>query len=141
MTQNTIRIKPAVLDDCAVLAVMNRQLIDDEGNGNTMTAAELENRMSDWLERGVYTAYLFTLRDEIIGYALVDISDTWMRHFFICREHRRKGYGRTVVALLLEYLGFDEIGLSCLTKNAAGRAFWQSFSHEAYSIKYNIRRD
>ena len=141
MMRNTIMIKTAELDDCAALAVMNRQLIDDEGNGNKMTVEELENRMRDWLERGVYTGYLFTLNDEIIGYALVDISDSWMRHFFICREHRRKGYGRTVVGLLLEHLGFEEIGLSCLTKNTAGQAFWQSFNHDAYSIKYSIRRE
>jgi len=141
MTQRTINIRAATLDDCAALAVMNRQLIDDEGNGNTMSVAELENRMRDWLQRGVYTGYLFTLSDEIIGYALVDVSDTWMRHFFICREHRRKAYGRAAVGLLLDYLGFEEIGLSCLTKNTAGQAFWRSFAHEAYSIKYNIRRE
>jgi predicted acetyltransferase len=64
----------------------------------------------------------------------------WVRHFFICREHRRKGYGREAANLPFGALGTGEIGLSCLTKNEAGQAFWQSFDHEAPSIKYYIRK-
>ena len=137
---HAITVEPAALDDCPVLAVMNRQLIDDEGNGNTMAVSELETRMRDWLQNGVYTGYLFRLNGEAIGYALVDLPDLWMRHFFICREYRRQGYGRVAVGLLFEKLGVEEIGLSCLTKNAPGQAFWRSFDHEAYSIKFNIRK-
>jgi len=137
---HAITVEPAALDDCPVLAVMNRQLIDDEGNGNTMAVSELETRMRDWLQNGVYTGYLFRLNGEAIGYALVDLPDLWMRHFFICREYRRQGYGRAAVGLLFEKLGVEEIGLSCLTKNAPGQAFWRSFDHEAYSIKFNIRK-
>ena len=135
-----ITIETAAPDDCPALAVMNRQLIDDEGNGSAMTVGELEARMRDWLQKGVYTGYLFKLNGETIGYALVDPSDLWMRHFFICRGHRRQGYGRAAVGLLFEQLGIEEIGLSCLTNNAPGLAFWRSFDHEAYSLKFNIRR-
>lgn len=135
-----LTIHPATLDDCPALAVMNRQLIEDEGGSNSMTIPELEARMRGWLREGVYTGHLFKLNGETIGYALVDLDDRWMRHFFICRGHRRQGYGRNAIALLFEQLGIDEIDLSCLTKNAPGQAFWQSFEHEAYSIKYNIRR-
>ena len=137
---NAIKIETATLDDCPALAVMNRQLIDDEGNGNTMSVPELETRMRDWLQKGVYTGYMFRLDGEIIGYALVDLSAMWMRHFFIGREHRRRGYGRTAVSLLFERLGAEEIGLSCLTKNAPGQAFWRSFEHEAYAVEFNIRK-
>ena len=97
---NEITIEAAALDDCPALAVMNRQLIGDEGSGNTMTVSELEIRMRDWLQQGVYTGFLFKLNGVVIGYALVDISDSWMRHFFICGEYRRQGYGRKAVGLL-----------------------------------------
>ena len=135
-----ITIETATIDDSPMLAVMNRQLIDDEGNGNTMTIAELEDRMREWLQKGVYTGYMFKLNGGIIGYALVDLSEMWMRHFFICRECRRQGYGRAAVGLLFEKFGVDEIGLSCLTKNVAGQAFWRNFGHEAYSIKFSIQK-
>lgn len=142
MTHNAsaITLETASLDDCPALAVMNRQLIDDEGNGNTMAVSELECRMRDWFQKGIYTGYLFKRNGETIGYALVDPSDMWMRHFFICRECRRKGYGRAAVGLLFEQLGVEEIGLSCLMYNSPGLAFWRSFDHEAYSIKFNIRK-
>ena len=70
-----ITIETATLDDCPKLAMMNRQLIDDEGNGNTMTIAELEERMRDWLQKGVYSGYMFKLNG---GYALVDLSEMWV---------------------------------------------------------------
>ena len=135
-----LSIQVATLTDCPALAVMNRQLIEDEGDNNTMTVPELEARMRDWLQKGLYTGHLFKLEGETVGYALVDLDDRWMRHFFICRAYRRQGYGRAAVGLLFEHLGVGEIGLSCLTKNAPGQAFWRSFDHEAYSIKYNIRK-
>ena len=142
MTENEskITITAATLDDCPMLAAMNKQLIEDEGGGNRMSVPELEGRVRDWLQKGVYTAHIFKLGGDIIGYALVDLSDMWMRHFFICREYRRRGYGKAAINLLLEQLGLDEIGLSCLTKNIAGQAFWRSFTHEIYSVKFNIRK-
>jgi predicted acetyltransferase len=138
--KDMITLETASLDDCSVLAEMNKHLIDDEGDDNPMTVPELEKRMRDWLQGGVYTGYLFKLDGRIIGYALVDISDVWMRHFFICREYRRRGHGRAAVCLLLEELGVEKIGLSCLTNNATGQAFWRSFDHEVYSVKFNIHK-
>lgn len=135
-----ITIEMATMDDCPTLAAMNRQLIDDEGNGSTATVPELEDRMREWLRAGTYTGYVFRLAGEIIGYALVDPSDMWMRHFFIGREHRRQGYGRQAIALLFEALGTDEIGLSCLLYNVRGLAFWRSFDHTVESVKFRIRR-
>jgi hypothetical protein len=39
----------ASLDDCALLAELNHQLIRDEGHINQMTVPELEQRMRAWL--------------------------------------------------------------------------------------------
>ncbi len=64
----------------------------------------------------------------------------WVRHFFISREHRRQGYGKEAVGLLFEQLGVDEIGLSCMTDNLPGQAFWRSFDHEIFSVKFKIRK-
>ncbi len=136
----TLTIQTAAPGDCPELAAMNRQLIDETGQGNRMSVPELEARMRGWLEHGVYTGYVIRLEGETIGYALAEPSEMYVRHFFIRREHRRKGHGRRAVTLLFEALGTEEIGLSCLTKNEAGQAFWQSFEHEAYSIKYFIRK-
>jgi len=142
--KNKIIIEIATLDDCPLLAEMNRKLIDEEQQGrqqgNTMTVSELDNRMREWFQKGVYTGYLIRLNDEIIGYALIDCSEMWMRHFFVSPDYRRQSYGRKAMELLFEQLGVEEIGLSCLTNNVPGLAFWRSFEHDAYSIKFNIRK-
>ncbi len=138
--KSRITINIAALDDCPALALMNRQLIDEGQQTNTMTVSELESRLRDWFQNGTYTGYSFKLNDEIIGYALVDLSEMWVRHFFISREHRRKGYGKEAVGLLFEQLGVDKIGLSCMTDNVPGQAFWRSFNHEIFSVKFKIRK-
>ena len=138
--ENRITLGTATFDDCPALAQMNRQLIDEGQQTNTMTVSELESRMRDWFEKGAYTGYTFKLDGEIIGYALIDLSEMWVRHFFINREYRRQGYGKEAVSLLFEQLGVNEIGLSCMTNNVPGQAFWRSFDHEIFSVKFKIRK-
>jgi predicted acetyltransferase len=140
--KGTVTLETATFDDCPMLAEMNRQLIVEGRQSNAMTIAELSERMCEWFQKGVYTGYVFRLNGATIGYSLVDLTGhpPWVRHFFICREYRRQGYGRTAVGLLFEKLVVEEIGLSCLTENAPGQAFWRSFNHDAYSVKFNIRK-
>lgn len=135
-----ITIEQATPADCPVLAFMNRQLIDDGGDDSTMADPQLESRMYHWLQGDTYTGFVFKLNGETIGYALIDVSERWLRHFFICRIYRRRGYGREAVRLLMKHLGLEEIGLSCLTKNVSGQGFWRSFQHEAYSTNFSVQR-
>ena len=49
----------ATLNDCPLLAAMNRQLLEDEGHRNRfMTVLQLEERMRGWLS-GEYRAVIF----------------------------------------------------------------------------------
>jgi len=41
--------RPATLDDCALLARLNHELIRDEGHRNPMTVPQLEQRMRGWI--------------------------------------------------------------------------------------------
>ncbi len=51
-------IKQCTLADCPALAVLNKQLIEDEHHDNPMTVAELEDRMRGFLS-GSYLAYFY----------------------------------------------------------------------------------
>lgn len=51
-------IRRATLDDCALLAKLNHQLIRDEEHRNRMTVSELEQRMHRWLA-SEYAAVFF----------------------------------------------------------------------------------
>ena len=59
----------ATLDDCALLAELNHQLIRDEGHRNKMSVHELEQRMRGWLATD-YSAVIFEDGGEVVAHAL-----------------------------------------------------------------------
>lgn len=66
-------IRQCTLDDVALLAVLNKQLIEDEKSDNPMTIEELECRMRSFLETD-YKAYFFMQNTSVLGYALINMS-------------------------------------------------------------------
>src|SRR5512142_1574201 len=88
--------------DCALLGVLNHQLIQDEGHRTPMTELQLAKRMRVWLGRGGYTAILFEEGGEVVAYALYrEAPDAiYLRHVFVARHRRRQGLGRQVMQTL-----------------------------------------
>ncbi len=86
------------LKDLEMLAVLNKQLIDDEKSNNPMSIKELEERMKGFLTTD-YEAYFFENDEDIIGYALVktDCTPLYLRQFLINRKYRRQHYGTEAV--------------------------------------------
>jgi hypothetical protein len=64
-----MNFRHATLNDCALLAELNHQLIRDEGHRNPMTVPELEQRMKGWLA-SEYSAAIFENGGEVVAYAL-----------------------------------------------------------------------
>ena len=131
-----ITIRPATVADAGDLAVMNKQLIEDEKHDNPMTMPELKERMAGFLS-GDYNA-LFCVDENaaILGYALINnnVKPTYLRQFFICRDQRRKGYGRQFFHKLLEYLNTDTIDIEVMVWNETGKAFWESLNFQPRSV-------
>lgn len=92
----------AVPDDIPALAVLNQQLIQDDGHRNPMPVPELEERMRRWLVSGEYRAVLFFLEGELVAYALYKETseEIYLRHFFVVRHRRREGIGRAAMGKL-----------------------------------------
>ncbi|MDR3085896.1 MAG: GNAT family N-acetyltransferase [Christensenellaceae bacterium] len=120
--------------DCGRLALFNRQLIEDEGSQNPMNTEELALRMRGFLE-GEYSAYFFESKGEIVGYALLRLSEEppFLRQFFICRGRRREGLGRAAFEALLRELSLSSLSLEVLEGNERGLAFWRALGFESYS--------
>ncbi len=80
--------------------------------------------------------YFFCVENDTIGYALVNIKQNplYLRHFFICREFRRKGYGKLAFKRLLQLLGTDTIDIEVMVWNETGKCFWKSLGFEERSI-------
>lgn len=137
-----MNIQKCTLSDCALLAAMNKQLIEDEKHDNSMSLDQLTQRMREFLAGG-YGAYLFSTGEESVGYALVNesLSPKYLRQFFICRDHRRKGYGRAFFNRLMEFLGEKTIDLEVLWWNKSAIQFWEELGFSPRSIYMCYRQE
>ncbi len=122
-----IEIKKCILEDAALLAEMNKQLIEDEKAGNPMDISQLKSRMIDFLQNGC-KAYLIISGKKVVGYALIDMTKEpkYLRQFFVVREERRKHYGERAIAKLLEKLDIKELDIDVLKWNETGIKFWEA---------------
>ena len=128
--------------DAALLASWNFQLIRDEGHPNQMTVQELEARMRGWLSSGSMRGVVFERDFQPVGYAVFGIEPDGtvnLRHFFIAREHRRKGIGRSAMKLLAQDIlpPTTRLTVVVLAHNEVGRRFWEScgFTNHAHILE------
>lgn len=131
-----MKYRQATVDDAALLAGMNRRLIEDEGSRNPMTLAELESRMRGWLE-GEYKAVLFECDDGVCAYALYREADdgVYLRQYFVQPNFRRQGFGRAGIKQLLDEAlgGTTKVTLEVLASNPEGLAFWRAVGFIDYA--------
>ena len=123
--------------DAPQLAAMNQQLIRDEGHRNSMSVAELEDRIRNWLV-DEYQASIFMVDGSTAGYALYKQEQDWtyLRQFFILPELRRRGLGRAAMEWLIQnpWRNAFLIRLDVLVGNTDGVSFWRSLGFQDYCI-------
>lgn len=116
----------ATLDDCALLAELNHQLIRDEGHRNRMTVPELEQRMRGWLS-SEYAAVIFEQGAEVVAYALFrePAQEIYLRQLFVVRSRRRQGIGRQAFEILRSkfWPANKRLTVDVLVQNTAAVAF------------------
>jgi len=136
-----VEIRPCAFEDANQLAQMNRMLIEDEHAENAMSAEELKQRMEGFLKTG-YKAFFFAVHGDIAGYALVHMErqPLYLRQFLICREERRKGYGKEAFHALLHTLKADEMDVDVLSWNEAGLSFWRSLGFVERVLNMRLKR-
>lgn len=127
------------MKDVTKLALLNKQLIEDEKSDNAMNISELERRMKGFLETD-YSAYFFIENSQIIGYALIRNTSNpiYLRQFLIDRDYRKHHYGSQAFQMLLKYLNISEIAIEVLPWNKNGLAFWKhcGFSETCIAMRY-----
>jgi len=133
--------RQAILNDCALLAELNHQLIHDEGHRNKMTVPELEQRMKGWLA-SEYAAVIFEDCEEVISYALYreQPEEIYLRQLFVARNRRRQGIGRQAFEILRSIIwpANKRLTVEVLVKNKAAVAFWRAVGCKDYSLKLEI---
>ena len=131
----------ATLDDCAVLAELNHQLIRDEGHRNPMTVQELEQRMKGW-QASDYAAMLFENDAEVVAYALYceEPAEIYLRQLFVVRNRRRQGIGRQAMEILHTRIWpkHKRLTVEVLVRNTAAITFWRAVGYQDYSLTLEI---
>ena len=134
--------RSATLNDCALLADLNYQLIRDQGHRNPSGPAELEERMRGWLSSGEYRGRIFEDGAEVVAYALYreTADEVHLRHFFVARGRRRQGIGRAAMKDLIErhWPRTKRLTVSVLVRNEAGLAFWRALGYADYDLTLEI---
>ena len=133
--------RQATLNDCALLAEFNHQLIRDEGHRNRMTVPELEQRMQSWLS-SEYAAVIFEKAQEVVAYALYreQAEEVYLRQLFVVRNRRRQGIGRLAFEILLSKIWptGKRLTVDVLVQNTAAVAFWRAVGYKDYCLILEI---
>ena len=136
--------RQATLEDCAVLARLKHELIQDEGHRNRMTVTELENRMRGWLS-GEYRATIFEENGEVVSYALFreQPEDIYLRQLFVVRHRRSQGLGRQAVEILRSQVWprTKRLTVDVLVTNKRAVAFWRAIGYTDYCLTLEILPD
>ncbi|SBS32534.1 Acetyltransferase (GNAT) family protein [Marinomonas spartinae] len=131
-----MKVRISKEEDLDILAELNCQLIKDEGHSNPMSVKELKARMACWLV-SEYSAALFELNDEVIGYTLwrKDTDFIYIRQFFIAQSFRGKGNGKKAFELAKKrYWDQEKLRLDVLINNLKGLSFWRSVGFHDYCL-------
>ena len=136
--------REATAADLDLLAEWNHQLVVDERADNPMDVAHLRERMSNWLVEEGLRAVIFTITNHDVAYALFHETDEYvhLRQFFVDRDHRRQGHGRTAMHILKNSIWPQNKSLTVgvLTHNTDAYSFWREMAYEATVIKMEIPR-
>ncbi|MGA9452411.1 MAG: GNAT family N-acetyltransferase [Verrucomicrobiia bacterium] len=130
-----MEFRRATLNDCALLAGLNHQLIRDEQHRNPMTVPELEQRMRNWLA-SEYAAVLFEDDAEVVAYALYreQAEEVYLRQLFVVRNRRWQGLGRQAMEILRTKIWptNKRLTVEVLVRNTAAMAFWRAVGYQDY---------
>lgn len=136
--QGRVTIQPCA--DISLLARLYLELAEDEASDTRRTPDEAEEGLREALRSGD-AAYAFIAEGSVVGYALVAPvrKPPYLRHFYICRNARREGYGTEAFHALLRTLGANTLDLDVFVWNERGKAFWASlgFAPRATIMRYN----
>lgn len=118
------------------LALLNAELIQDEGHTNNLSLLELETRMSDWLDQETYHCHAVLHRNLPVSYCLwrEEASHLHVRQLFTLRNYRSRGLATKLLDFLQRKQAADKpLRLDVLSTNKAAMAFYQKHGFELYA--------
>jgi hypothetical protein len=141
--RDALRIDKAKGTEVDLLVQLNRELDEDEPHPYPLPLPALTERMAGWIDSGDYEVLLFRSGDRLVGYAVWRAEEfgSYLRHFFICRDQRRHGWGRAAMQLLCRDVFPKDrpINLDTVVGNATGIAFWRAVGFRDFSLGLELK--
>ena len=138
-----LRIDQATGAEAELLAALNAQLDEDEPHPYPLPLSALTERMRRWIEGGEYHVLVLRRGDRLAGYAVWRPEDrgAYLRHFFICRDQRRQGWGRAAMQLLCRDVFPKDrpIQIEAAIGNRAGIAFWHALGFADFGLSMELK--
>lgn len=146
----SIQLRIATSADSEYLLEMSYQLLEDEGLEEDISMIERQAVLQEWIEDG--WSILLILKDhQIAGYMIYrkqreefpsHEQTVFVREFFVRREYRRRGVGRSAFELIVnEYIPRDvTITLNVPAANHTALRFWQEKGFEVFSTTLRLVR-
>jgi ribosomal protein S18 acetylase RimI-like enzyme len=138
----TLRIDRADIAEAELLADLNLQLMVDEEHPYPLERPIVVARMRRWIA-GEYQVLLFRRGARVAGYAVWRLEDrgAYLRHFFICRDQRREGWGRAAMRLLVRdvFPKDQPLQLEASTWNTRALDFWHALGFKDIAIALELK--
>lgn len=138
---DTLSFRYARVEDAELLAPLNAQLIRDEGHRNSMSEAQLAERVAAWL-RSDYSAVIVESGKAIVGYALWRTGPEfiYLRQLLVVPAFRRRGVGRQTLNWLSKntWVGSPRLRIDVLIGNTAAISFWRAIGFHDYCLTMEI---
>jgi hypothetical protein len=138
-----LRIDKATRAEVPLLAELNLQLDKDEPHPYPLPLSALTERMARWIETGEYDVLLFRRGERVTGYTVWRVEDrgAYLRHFFICRDQRRQGWGRAAIQLLRRDVFPKDrpIQIEAAIGNKDGIAFWHAIGFRDFGLSMELK--
>lgn len=139
----TLSFRYARVEDAELLAPLNAQLIRDESHRNSMSEAQLAERVAAWLESD-YSAVIVKSGKAIVGYALwrTGLEFIYLRQLFVVPAFRRRGVGRQTLNWLWKntWVGSPRLRIDVLIGNTAAISFWRAIGFHDYCLTMEMER-
>ena len=121
-------------DRAEELGPLNKELIADEGHGNSVSISELVERMRSWLN-GSYECYGVVRYNELVAYCLYrdDGDFFYIRQLFTARHIRNQSLASKLIDHLESNLLEEKpIRLEVLVSNRQAKTFYENRGYQLY---------
>jgi GNAT superfamily N-acetyltransferase len=133
----------ATLDDCNLIARLNRALIDEGADVGPTDLESLHRRVLAGMVSGKQRVVLFEDEgDRLLAYALFEESadEIYLSQFLVVRRARRCGIGRRAVEMLRSTIWSPRkrLTLEVLSGNRGAQRFWRSLGYRDFAVTLEL---